>query len=79
MPYKTQSVNQPSPSAHGSIIAPASLTMSKRPQVRNLFTLFNQQTKEIFQMRVNPVMTIGGLKKKIQEKYNLVDENDVII
>lgn len=53
--------------------------MSKRPQVRNLFTLFNQQTKEIFQMRVNPVMTIGGLKKKIQEKYNLVDENDVII
>jgi hypothetical protein len=53
--------------------------MSKRPHVRNLFTLFNQQTKEIFQMRVNPVMTIGGLKKKIQEKYNLQDENDVII
>ena len=30
-------------------------------------------------MRVNPVMTIGGLKKKIQEKYNLQDENDIII
>lgn len=42
IPYKTQSVNQPSPSAAGSLIAPASLTLSKKPQVRNLFTLFNQ-------------------------------------
>ena len=30
-------------------------------------------------MRVNPVMTIGGLKSKISGKYNLEDENDIII
>ena len=28
---------------------------------------------------LNPVMTIGGLKSKISGKYNLEDENDIII
>lgn len=78
VPYKTQSLHQPSPVA-GSSAAPASLTGSKKPNIPNLFTLFNAKTKEIFQVRVNPVMTIGGLKSKISSKYNLQDENDIII
>lgn len=73
-------MHQPSPGGLGSsIAAPASLTVSKKPHVPNLFTLFNSKTKEIFQVRVNPVMTIGGLKSKISSKYDLEDDNDIII
>lgn len=78
-PYQTQTILQPSPVAPGSAIAAPAAVAPKQPSVPNLFTIFNSKTKEIFQVRVNPVMTIGGLKSKISGKYNLEDENDVII
>jgi hypothetical protein len=28
----------------------------------NIISVYNEETKEIFQIRVNPVLTIGGLK-----------------
>jgi len=28
----------------------------------NILNIYNDQNKEIFQVRVNPVLTIGGLK-----------------
>jgi hypothetical protein len=44
----------------------------------NILSIFNDQTKEIFKVRVNPVMTLGGLKNRIGAHYN-VNQDDVII
>ena len=44
----------------------------------NILGIFNDQTKEIFKVRVNPVMTLGGLKNRIGAHYN-VNQDDVII
>ena len=44
----------------------------------NILSIFNVQTKEIFKVRVNPVMTLGGLKTRIAAHYS-VNSDDVII
>ena len=44
----------------------------------NILSIFNDQTKEIFKVRVNPVMTLGGLKQRIAAHYK-IDQDDVII
>ena len=37
--------------------------------VPNVLQLYNDELKDIFKVRVNPVMTIGGLKQRIADKY----------
>lgn len=51
---------EPSPGTYGS-----KLTMS------NILNIFNDERKEIFKVRVNPVMTIGGLKTRIAQHYKV--------
>jgi len=58
---------QPSPGIGGNLF-----------YMENILSVYNDQTKEIFQVRVNPVMNIGGLKQKIAAHYG-VNQSDVVI
>lgn len=44
----------------------------------NILSVYNEKSKEIFQIRVNPVMTVGGLKSRIACHYRISSE-DVIV
>lgn len=37
----------------------------------NILSVYNEQLKEIFQVRSNPVLTIGGLKDRVALHYGL--------
>lgn len=45
----------------------------------NILSVYNDQLKEIFQVRVNPVLTVGGLKQRIANHYKLKMEDVAII
>ena len=45
----------------------------------NVLSVFNPAQKEIFKIRVNQVMTIGGLKERVASKYKLKEPSDVIV
>ena len=45
----------------------------------NVLSVFNPARKEIFKVRVNRVMTIGGLKERVATKYKLKEPSDVIV
>lgn len=46
--------------------------------MQNILSVYNEQTKEILKVRVNPVMTIGGLKLIIAQKYKTGSQNVVV-
>ena len=48
---QTQAMIMPSPGIGGNLF-----------HMQNILSVYNDKTKEIFQVRVNPVMNIGGLK-----------------
>jgi uncharacterized protein YhbP (UPF0306 family) len=45
----------------------------------NIISVYNEQTKEIFQVRVNPVLSIGGLKERIASHYGIEVSSIAII
>ena len=45
----------------------------------NILSVFNEEQKDIFQIRVNPVLTIGGLKMRIAAHYRLKSDDIAII
>lgn len=46
---------------------------SKKIVAANVLQLFNAESKEIFKVRVNPVLTVGGLKQRVATRYGLRD------
>ena len=50
-------------------ISPSPGTFGSRIYMQNILSVYNEQSKEILKVRVNPVMTIGGLKQRIAQKY----------
>mmetsp|Transcript_13135 Transcript_13135/g.20418 ORF Transcript_13135/g.20418 Transcript_13135/m.20418 type:complete len:130 (-) Transcript_13135:453-842(-) len=53
--------------------------------MQNVLSVYNESTKQILQVRTNPIMTVGGLKQRIALKYSYnltnpaVKPQDVII
>ena len=57
-----QTLNQGQLTSQPEYISPSPGTFGSRIYMQNILSVYNEQTKEIFKVRVNPVMTIGGLK-----------------
>ena len=57
----------------------SSSAASRKVVAANILQLFNAESKEIFKVRVNPVLTVGGLKQRVATRYGLKDLSDVII
>lgn len=46
--------------------------------MKNVATVYNQQTFEIVKVRINRIMTVDGLRKKIANQFN-ADPSDLEI
>ena len=47
--------------------------------MENIINVYNEELKDIFQVRVNPILTIGALKQRIAFNYKVEPEDIVII
>lgn len=56
---------------HSKMIEPSPGLGGQNVFMANIISVYNDQTKEIFQVRVNPVLTIGGLKIRVAAHYGI--------
>lgn len=60
-------------------IEPSPGTYGSRFYMENIINVYNEELKDIFQVRVNPILTIGALKQRIAFNYKVEPEDIVII